>query len=373
MHCIGWCASWPREPRTSEPSSSDRRPRSSGSGSIVQHLQRAQFGRRSERLDGDQLALGLEDLDADIARVLAPLASPAERMLPTLASRPRALPEHLAREDIHATSQTRLPLLRRRAACDRRECQRDAGLRAGAPARAAHPPAQVRLPRLRHDPSGTGTGASDRQGTGEPRPAGPRAGQQVLRSPAALPAVPDLRPPGCRARRSTLANWVGGACWWLEPLQERLAAHVFASQQALRRRHADPGARSGPRSHQDRPAMGLRARRSTVGGSRSAGRRLLLQSGPQGRTSGLAPRELPRHSPGRRLCRVRAADHTRQHRACRLLGAHAAQVLRGARGNRLTDRRRGPTPDRRALCDRDNDPRPHGRAAPAGPHLERGR
>ena len=29
--------------------------------------------------------------------------------------------------------------------------------------------------------------------------------------------------------RSTLAGWVGGACWWLEPLQARLAAQVFAS------------------------------------------------------------------------------------------------------------------------------------------------
>jgi transposase len=29
--------------------------------------------------------------------------------------------------------------------------------------------------------------------------------------------------------RSTLANWVGGACWWLEPLQARLAAHVLPS------------------------------------------------------------------------------------------------------------------------------------------------
>ncbi|MEA2905610.1 MAG: transposase [Alphaproteobacteria bacterium] len=32
------------------------------------------------------------------------------------------------------------------------------------------------------------------------------------------------------AGRSTLANWVGGAVWWLEPLQARLAEHVFASQ-----------------------------------------------------------------------------------------------------------------------------------------------
>jgi hypothetical protein len=35
---------------------------------------------------------------------------------------------------------------------------------------------------------------------------------------------------GVEIDRSTLANWVGGACWWLEPLQDRLAKHVFASQ-----------------------------------------------------------------------------------------------------------------------------------------------
>lgn len=29
--------------------------------------------------------------------------------------------------------------------------------------------------------------------------------------------------------RSTLAGWVGGACWWLEALHERLAKSVFAS------------------------------------------------------------------------------------------------------------------------------------------------
>jgi transposase len=34
---------------------------------------------------------------------------------------------------------------------------------------------------------------------------------------------------GVELDRSTLARWVGGACWWLEPLQARLAEHVFAS------------------------------------------------------------------------------------------------------------------------------------------------
>ena len=40
---------------------------------LIKQLQRTQFGRRSERLDADQLALGLEDLDADVARAEADL------------------------------------------------------------------------------------------------------------------------------------------------------------------------------------------------------------------------------------------------------------------------------------------------------------
>ena len=38
---------------------------------VIHRLTRHQFGRHSERLSADQLALGLEDLDADIARVEA--------------------------------------------------------------------------------------------------------------------------------------------------------------------------------------------------------------------------------------------------------------------------------------------------------------
>jgi len=34
---------------------------------------------------------------------------------------------------------------------------------------------------------------------------------------------------GVKIDRSTLANWVGGACWWLEPLQAKLTQHVFNS------------------------------------------------------------------------------------------------------------------------------------------------
>src|ERR671911_403245 len=40
---------------------------------IIKKLQRSQFGRRAERLDGDQLHLALEDLNADLARTEARL------------------------------------------------------------------------------------------------------------------------------------------------------------------------------------------------------------------------------------------------------------------------------------------------------------
>lgn len=35
---------------------------------------------------------------------------------------------------------------------------------------------------------------------------------------------------GLEINRSTLANWVGGAAWWLEPLRARLAEQIFASK-----------------------------------------------------------------------------------------------------------------------------------------------
>src|ERR1700726_2091528 len=61
---------------------------------IVQKLQRSQFGRRAEQFDDDQLQLGFEDLNADVARVeatLPPAAAKAPRSRP---NRP-SLPAHL--------------------------------------------------------------------------------------------------------------------------------------------------------------------------------------------------------------------------------------------------------------------------------------
>jgi transposase len=65
--------------------------------SIIKQLQRMQFGRSSERIDPDQLALGLEDLDSDIGRVEE--AQPKLTQETKARPRRRTLPDHLQRED----------------------------------------------------------------------------------------------------------------------------------------------------------------------------------------------------------------------------------------------------------------------------------
>jgi transposase len=65
---------------------------------IIRQLQRGQFGRRSERLDPGQLQLGLEELDADIARAEAKRSdhhTPEDRP-----EKKTALPAHLPRMEV---------------------------------------------------------------------------------------------------------------------------------------------------------------------------------------------------------------------------------------------------------------------------------
>lgn len=58
---------------------------------IIKKLQRSQFGRRAERIDDDQLQLGLEDLNTDLARVEASLPpSPVETKTPNAKCERRA-------------------------------------------------------------------------------------------------------------------------------------------------------------------------------------------------------------------------------------------------------------------------------------------
>ena len=70
---------------------------------IVKLLQRNRFGRRSERLDNDQMLLGLEDVDTHIARaeISLPQSSTAKPRAQDNADQPPGLPDHLEREDVH--------------------------------------------------------------------------------------------------------------------------------------------------------------------------------------------------------------------------------------------------------------------------------
>ncbi len=200
---------------------------------LIKQLQRRQFGRRSERLDPDQLALGLEDLDADVGRTEAhqapPPASDAEPE-PKAPSRRPPLPDHLPREEVTL------------------DVESDECPGCGGPLHAIGEttsemldwvPAQLRVLRIHRPKYGCRACSSIHQA-----PAPDRLIAKGLATPGLIAQVlvskycdhtPLYRQAqifarhGARIERSTLAGWVGGACWWLEPLQARLGAHVFAS------------------------------------------------------------------------------------------------------------------------------------------------
>src|SRR4051812_17297996 len=204
---------------------------------LIRQLQRGRFGRRSERLDPDQLRLGLEDLGQAVAAAEAAQEEAAARSgtpRPPRAARRRnlgALPAHLPRVEVlvdledkscpccggsmHVIgedtsemldivpAQLRVRVIRRpRYAC--RACE-EAVVQAPAPERPIS--------------GGVGTEALLAHGL-------------VAKYADFLPLY---RQAGIFARqgidldRSTLCDWVGRACWWLEPLWRLLHRHVMAS------------------------------------------------------------------------------------------------------------------------------------------------
>ena len=195
---------------------------------IIKQLERARFGRRSERVDADQLALGLEDVETDKARAEA--EQKPRRKSKDRKPRRKPLPDHLPREEVRIDVGT--------AAC-------------ACCGGALHPigesvsevldwvPAQFRVIRICRPKYGCRCCGTVSQA---PAPERPIAGG--LATPALLVQVlvskycdhtPLYRQSQIFARlgvdldRSTLAGWVGGACWWLDALYERLCADVFAS------------------------------------------------------------------------------------------------------------------------------------------------
>ena len=196
---------------------------------IIKQLQRTQFGRRSERLDADQFALGLEDLDSDIGRAEA---SGPQGAVEIADRRPRrkALADHLPREEVLID-----------VANDACPCCGGVlhSIGESVSEMLDWVPAQLRVLRITRPKYACRTCDTVAQA---PAPERPIAGS--LATPALLAQVlvskycdhtPLYRQAqifarhGVELERSTLAGWVGGACWWLEALDDRLRKDVFAS------------------------------------------------------------------------------------------------------------------------------------------------
>ena len=257
--------------------------RSNASRLIIKQLQRAHYGRRSERLDSDQFALGLEDLDSDLADPEAPPGNrrPAPPMHQATQAPARA---SAARRSGARPGGRDVPLLRRGGACDRRERQRDARLGAGAACAccasaarnmpAAHAEQSTRRPR----PSGRSPRAAPRQ------PCWPMCWSASTAT--TCPSTDNRRSSPARGHldRSTLANWVGGASWWLEALRERLAAHssprAISCSPTIRRSRCSIQVAGEPPGD-----YGYTCATPALGRAGPSGRRLLSTARTAGRTA----------------------------------------------------------------------------------------
>ena len=100
---------------------------------------------------------------------------------------------------------------------------------AGAVPRRPHLPPQIRLPRLRNSVSGASARASDRRRPGDAGTARAGPGGKYCDHTPLYRQSQIFARLGVDLDRSTLAGWVGGACWWLDALYERLCTNVFAS------------------------------------------------------------------------------------------------------------------------------------------------
>jgi transposase len=198
---------------------------------IVKVLQRSRFGRRSERIDDDQLQLGLEDLDADIARAETRHAEPsASHPNPGAAPRRPTLPDHLPRQDVTLDIGA--------SACP---CCGGAVHEIGETISEMldYVPARLRVLHIRRPKYGCRVCGTIHQSPAPERPITKGLATPELIAHVLVSKYCDHLPlyrqsqifarQGVDLNRSTLAGWVGGACWWLEALHARLAAHVFAS------------------------------------------------------------------------------------------------------------------------------------------------
>ena len=203
---------------------------------LIRQLQRGQFGRRSERLDADQLQLGLEDPEqtaaaAEAAQEAASRSSGTPRPPRVRRRNLGALPAHLPRVEVLVDLEDK-------------SCPCCGG--------ALHPigedtsemldlvPAQLRVKVIRRPRYACR--ACEEAVVQAPAPERPVTGgmaTEALLAHVLVAKFCDHLPlyrqaqifarQGIELDRSTLCDWVGRACWWLEPLWRLLRRHVMSS------------------------------------------------------------------------------------------------------------------------------------------------
>ena len=202
---------------------------------IIRQFGRARFGRRSEQLDPDQMAFGLEGPGADLAQAGArEPVDPNSRPFTNKRPHRAPLPPHLPRVE------TIIP-----APCD--TCPDCGGDLHDAGSTSSEMldwvPAQLRVIRITRPKR-----ACRCCGTLHQAPAPERVLAGGLATPGLIAHVlvsrycdhlPLYRHSQIFARhgleisRSTLSGWVGAACWWLEALHARVVAHVMAGDRVF--------------------------------------------------------------------------------------------------------------------------------------------
>ena len=209
---------------------------------LIQRLTRHQFGRRSEQLSADQLQFGLEDLEQTIAANQA--AQDAATPVTGLPRRPRpdqpsrnhgALPDHLPRYEVVIDVEHGACL------CCGNALQAIGELRTE---QLDVIPTQLRV-RVTRRPRYACRACEDTivVATAPDRPVDGGMPTEALIIHVVVSKFCDSLPlyrqaqmlarQGVTLDRSTLANWVGRACWWLMPLYELVLSTVLASSKVF--------------------------------------------------------------------------------------------------------------------------------------------
>src|SRR5688572_1502611 len=203
---------------------------------LIRQLQRGQFSRRSERLDPDQLQLGLEDLEQTKAAAEAAQDAAAAR-----SSAPR--PRRVRRRNLGALP-THLPRIEVLVDVEGKSCPCCGGaLHAIGESREEMldiVPAQLRVKVIRRPRYGCrACEGAVVQAAAPERPITGGMATEALLAQVLVSKYADFLPlyrqaqifarQGIELDRSTLCDWVGRACWWLEPLWRLLRRHVMGS------------------------------------------------------------------------------------------------------------------------------------------------